>query len=349
MRIFPDSPVRFRPWLVALLAAGCLSAGTGCRTCRTMVNHYQMPDYVVTADFYREAPQHIAVLPFAGREESLLAQQKADTCRRVFYQHLSVRDFATMSLRDCDRLLASTWSLPESERHTWFLLKWIRFVDAFGMTSVLDLHTVLTGDPLRNEEFASLVDMAGDTLRTDACLAGVTRSYGRIYAVVVSSISIGTRVELRSTRTGRLLWRGQDNRRNYEIAFTLNPLDIPFYLFHTWRNSRGRELDQLAYETYGELDRTIPYVDRPSLATVVTLSNTTIHARPSTLAFRHRLRVPAGTRLPFVMEQNGWYQCVRPDGRVGWVLTSEARLELEPLGIREPVARVQPDHPAGHP
>ncbi len=76
----------------------------------------------------------------------------------------------------------------------------IRYVDVVGMTSLLDLNTLIDRESIEYGDFRDWIDTAHTRENTDAYVLGVTRNYGRFYAVLVSSIALSTRVEMRSAK-----------------------------------------------------------------------------------------------------------------------------------------------------
>jgi hypothetical protein len=308
-------------FFMALLV--CLTTGCATRFDAAKARFIE-PDYVVTRYFYEEAPQRVVVLPFATRSGKEADVRKAEVCRRVFFQHMSLRDYEDVELRRFDSSMFAT----NRETLLGGLVDVVRALDVVGMTTVLDLKSLFgASEKLRYADFMTLVDAARNEAHADAYVVGITRSYGRFYAVLVSSIGISTRTELRSAVTGNLLWRGEEQRRNYELPLTLNPFDIPRLLYDVWRNSRGLALDSLAYDVYGDLTVTVPYLERTRQVYVET-------TRPYTPYFRHRTmwllfprgRAGRGDRFEFQLEQNGWYECKAPDGSLVWIFRDHGRL-----------------------
>jgi hypothetical protein len=299
----------------------------GCRTYRAYHVRYREPDYVVTPALFAEAPQRVAILPFASRGVDDKIDWKAKACRRVFYQEFCVRDFEDLEMWQSDRLLASE---PEEGKSRLGMastvLKWVKTVDAVGMTSVFDLKAIISMNPVGATDFTRVFSLTRNKLQADACVAGISRSYGRIYAVIFSTIGVSTRIEMRSSATGELLWRGQSSVRNYEVPLTLNPFDLPTALYYTWRNSSGMAMDVLTYDAYHRLVATIPYVQQPSAVRVKTVCDAPYFHRPTLWMFRQKGVIPRDTRVPFLLEQNGWLKCGLPDGKEMWILKSDGEI-----------------------
>ena len=284
------------------------------------------PDYVVTREFYTEAPQRLASLPFATRTGTPVDARNAEVCRRVFYQHMSLRDYEDMGLRKFDQsLFAGTATNQESRLQQ--LVDVVRFLDVVGMTTVLDLKSLFGHEHIRYPDFLEVVRITHEEMHADAYVVGMTRNYGRFYAVVISSIGISTRLEMRSAKTGNLLWRGQGKKRSFELPLTLNPFGIPRLLYDVWSSSRGLAMDALAYQVYGELSSTVPYVSAPCEVYVeVRRPYTPYFRKPTLWTLFPQGRADAGTRFAFRIEQNGWYTCSGPDETPVWIFRDHGRL-----------------------
>ena len=311
-----------RSWWVVLVALQC----TGCATRWDATKaRFVEPHYVITRHFYDEAPQRVAVLPFATRSGEAIDERKAEVCRRIFYQHMCLRDYEDIELRRFDASLHAGATNRESMIHQ--LVDVIRLLDVVGMTTVLDLRSMFGTEPLRYSDFMEMIRMTHEDMHADAYVVGITRDYGRFYAVLLSSVGISTRMEMRSASTGNLLWRSEDAKRNYEIPLTLNPFDVPRLLYDVWRNSRGLAMDALAYEVFGDLAYTLPYVPgRRGLFVEFERPYTPYFREPTLWLMFPRGRAAAGQRFPFHLEQNGWYQCKGPEGDLVWVFRKHGRL-----------------------
>ncbi len=321
--------LRLEP-ISALVRAGVgavVLATTGCATHLGATKaRLAEPEYVVTQQFFTEAPQRVASLPFATRTGKSTDTHNAELCRRVFYQHMSLRDFEDMGLRKFDRSMFDS-SATNSASRLQQLVDVVRLLDVVGMTTVLDLQGLFGSEHIPYPDFLEIVRISREQMLADAYIVGMTRSYGRFYAVVISSVGLSTRLEMRSAKTGSLLWRGQLRKRSFELPLTLNPLDIPRLLYDVWRNSRGLAMDSLAYQVYGDLSSTVPYVGRPAEVFVeVQRPYTPYFDEPTMWMLFPEGRANAGARFAFRIEQNGWYKCMTPDGEMVWIFRDHGRL-----------------------
>ncbi len=306
---------------VALASAGCATR------LDSLHARYLEPDYVITKEFYAEAPQRLAVLPFVMSSDHAAKSETADVCRRTFYQQVVLRDYETTAPRSSDISLLGT--NREYRTGTFgFLTKAIRALDVVGMTTVMDLNALTSdSEEIPHYEFRELIAAAHTNAHADACCIGVTRKFGRFYAVVFSTVGISTRVEMWSAASGRLLWAAQMKGRNMDAAITIDPLAVPLKLYDVWMNARGHTLGALAYDVYGHICQTMPYTPVPH---TVSVESTCEKARVFKTLSPYRIwcasRVKKGTFLTFLREENGWYQCQREDGSTIWIFRGDARL-----------------------
>ncbi len=308
--------------LLLLLLLGPL----GCARLDATRARFLEPQYVVTSHFYQESPQRVAVLPFASRSHKAADLRKAEGCRRVFYQHMCLRDFEDVELRRSDRCVFQPAETNQASRLS-HLMDVVRKLDVVGMTTVLDLENLFDGETIDRTQFADLIRVVRDEMKADAYVLGITRDYGRLYAVVFSSVGLSTRMEMRSTRTGRLLWRGEWEKRSYEVPLTLNPLDIPRLMFDVWQHSRGLSMDSLVYRVYGLISRSIPYVpEHTELYVTARKPGAPYYRKPGVWFVFPTGRLGPSQRLTFKMEENGWLQCETPEGQTVWIFRRHARL-----------------------
>jgi hypothetical protein len=325
---------RLVPMLV-LAAGACVSSGCATRL-HGLSAHYLEPEYVVTKDFFAEAPQRVAVLPFGTHQNGPAAAQAADVCRKTFYQHLALRDYDTASLRFSDALMLGT---NEAQRLISFgtITKTIRALDLVGVTTLLDLDALTShGETIPRQQFFEMISTARTNAHADACCIGVTRKFGRLYAVLFSSVGISTRVEMWSTTSGKMLWAAEMKDRNLDAAITIDILSIPTKLWDVWLNSRGYTLGTLAYDVYGHINETMPYLPFPTrtVGVEVTKNRARAFKEISPFMFWSSAKLDKGTRLEFLREENGWYQCKLNGNGNGngnitkpfWIFRDDARL-----------------------
>ena len=307
----------------------------GCATYDAYHARFREPKYLVTDKFYSEAPQKIAFLPFAGPTDKKKDLEKGEMCRKIFYQQMSISDFEHIGLHKTDDYVLSS---DKNGRENIFkqLFGFVRKLDVVGMTDLLGVPAVLDKNTIDYFAYTNLVHLTKTKLGAKACMLGYTRSYGRLYAVVLSSLGISTRLEMRSTDTGSLLWRGEAMERNYEVPLTLNILDIPYELIGIWKNSRGLAMDMLAYGVYRDLANTVPYVSEPKKVFVkATAKEAPLFKKPTMWMLWKSGSLTQGAMIPFLMEQDGWYKGLINGNEPVWifrryaVLVDEAGKEIK--------------------
>ena len=311
------------PLAVAWLALVLLS---GCASYEAYEARFRGPDYTVTPEYFRQSPRRVAVFPFASRSQRKNNLERAQTCRVAFYQHFSVRDFEDVEMRALDDCLLPPAGPSPTSRLRQFS-DTLRKLDVVGLTSFVDFNNLLHKEVRDAETFRSWIRAADKDLQADAYLLGIVRSYGRLYAVAFSSIGLATRVELRSAKDDALLWSAETQERNVALPLTIDPLDVPVVLFDVWRNSRGDALDMLAFQVYRNLIRTLPTMRAQGKVLVrADRKGTRIFPHPTLWTFWPKPQVKKGTRMEFLLERRGWYQCAGPDGAPVWILRRDGSL-----------------------
>ncbi len=322
------------------LALAWLAGTPGCATYQAYRARFHGPDYTVTPEYFARSPRRVAVLPFAARARKEPALERAQTCRIAFYQHFSVRDFEDVELEALDRRLLPA---EEKQAHRRFrqFADALRWLDVVGLTSVLDLEPLRKRQDRELETFRSWTKTAYEGLQADAYVLGITRGYGRFYAVLFSSIGLATHVEMRSMRDDALLWSVEHRARDVALPLTIDPFDLPMLLFDIWRNSYGESLDLLAFRVYRDVVATLPPLRTTGTVHVRADRNRTrMFARPTLWAFWPRPSVRKGERMKFLLERRGWYQCEKADGAPAWILAGHGTLVDEngdPLESTDPL------------
>ena len=325
------------PLAIALLSLALLS---GCASYQAYEARFRGPDYTVTPEFFRQSPRRVAIFPFAARSARKNNLERAQVCRVAFYQHFSVRDFEDVEMRALDDCLLPAEGPPPTSRLRQFS-DTVHKLDIVGLTSFVDFNNLLHKEIRDAETFRSWIRAADKDLQADAYVLGIVRGYGRFYGVVFSSIGLATRVELRSTKDDALLWSAETRARNVALPLTIDPLDLPVLLFDIWRNSRGDALDTFSYRVYRDLIGTLPSLRANGKVLVrADRKGTRLFRHPTLWAFWPKPQVKKGTRMDFLQERRGWYQCAGPDGAPVWILRRDGSLVDEngsPLEKTDPL------------
>ncbi|HAL92166.1 MAG TPA: hypothetical protein DCM68_03980 [Verrucomicrobia bacterium] len=298
----------------------------GCATYQAYQARFREPDYTVTPEFFTRSPRRVAIFPFATRSLKEQSLERAQVCRIAFYQHFSVRDFEDVDMQLLDRQLLPT-ETARPRRHLQQFANTIRALDIVGLTSFLDWKSLLGREDRDTTTFRSWIRTAYEDLQADAYVLGITRGYGRIYAVAFSSVGLATHVEMRATSDDALLWSADFRARNMKLPLTIDPLDVPFLLYDIWKNSYGGAMDVLAFQVYRDVVQTMPPLRAQGTVHVrATRPKTRVFKQPTVWAFWPRPQVRKGTRLKFLLERRGWYQCEGKDGQPVWILCRDGAL-----------------------
>ncbi len=148
-------------------------------------------------------PRSIAVLPFRNRTPQ---PDLAPLVRKGFYAHLSYRRYQDVELVVVDHVLSE--------------------------------HGLGADTPWSAEQLRLL----GDWLNCDAVVIGEVDHFERLYAAVYSRLSIGARITIYDTRTGRRIWSDNYRARLHEGDVPLTALGLPLSSIRTGMNLQGREI-----------------------------------------------------------------------------------------------------------
>ncbi len=148
-------------------------------------------------------PRSIAVLPFRNRTPQA---DLAPLVRKGFYAHLSYRHFQDVELMVIDHVLSE-----------------------HGLGADTDWS-------------ANQIRMLGDWLNCDAVVIGEVNHFERLFAAVYSQLSIGARITIYYTRTGRKIWSDSYLARLHEGGIPLTPLGLPLSSIRTGMNLQDREI-----------------------------------------------------------------------------------------------------------
>lgn len=313
----------------------------GCATYQAYQSRFREPDYTVMPEFFTRSPRRVVIFPFAARSLKEQSLERAQVCRIAFYQHFSVRDFEDVDMQSLDRQLLPV-ETDRPRRRLQQFANTIRALDIVGLTSFLDWKSLMGREDRDTTTFRAWIRTAYEDLQADAYVLGITRGYGRIYAVAFSSIGLATHVEMRATEDDALLWSADSRARNMKLPLTIDPLDVPFLLFDIWKNSYGSAMDILAFEVYRDVVQTMPPL-RAEGAVLVRADRpkTRVFAQPTVWALWPGPHVRKGTRLKFLQERRGWYQCEKKNGEQVWLLRRDGTLVGEngkPLERTEPLS-----------
>lgn len=219
-----------------------LSACAPRKTKTTVDRVYELDPWgklYVHPQFEMKRPRSLAVLPFRsaveechveGSQEVLLdlrgneeasPESLAQKMRMTFYGQLAHLPFELIHPTRIDRRLKEK-----------------------GITSWETLRT------LRPEQMRAL-------LNVDAVVFGEVTHFDYHYAFLYTQLAAGLRVEMISARTGELLWRFQDTRRDHTVRVALDPISLAVGLFQAGFSLRAinmtRAMDEVCREAVAHI------------------------------------------------------------------------------------------------
>ena len=298
--------------MIAVLSLWCAGL-CGCTAIETW--WHGIPDYKVTSHLYAEAPKRVVVLPFSAKPDKGgridVTERSAAVCRNTFYRHFSVRPFEDVELVEVDKRINA--QADSGDPKPGRAARLANTVDVFGIRSLLSLHRLLKRSPWAAPEAKAEAQKLLKTFKADAYAIGATRDFGWWYAVIISSVKVACKVEVRSCKTGALLWKCEWKRRSWAHAVDTAFWSIPYRLIEVWRNTRGEVLENVTDRMFRDLARTIPYVERPVLALIVPIKpRVPLYKRPFGAFWNRVGYLDKGARIPLISAQPGWYRGMHP-------------------------------------
>jgi hypothetical protein len=98
----------------------------------------------------------------------------------------------------------------------------------------------------------------GELLGTDAVIIGEVTHFDYYYAFLYSQLAVGLSLEMVDTRTGEVLWRVNDARRDHSIRIVYDPIALVVGLFQVGFSMRPINMMRAMDEICRELVGTIP-------------------------------------------------------------------------------------------
>lgn len=179
--------------------------------------------------FHQLSPKSVAILPFIDsikashkdKEENFLTVD-SETIRKIFYGHFSPLGYLDIELNHIDRIL-----------------------DINGISADTNLKKISS-------------QKLGQLLNADAIIYGDLNHFNITYAVLYSQISLGISMEMISTKTGEILWRVDDIKKNHNVRIGLDPISIMTGAAQAAIVLRKKNIIRLAEDLSRDLVRTIP-------------------------------------------------------------------------------------------
>ncbi len=98
----------------------------------------------------------------------------------------------------------------------------------------------------------------GELLGADAVIIGEVTHFDYYYAFLYSQLAVGLSLEMRDTKTGEVLWRVHDARRDHTVRIVYDPIALAVGLFQVGFSIRPINMMRAMDEISRELVGTIP-------------------------------------------------------------------------------------------
>jgi hypothetical protein len=98
----------------------------------------------------------------------------------------------------------------------------------------------------------------GELLAADAVIIGEVTQFDYYYALLYSQLAVGLSLEMRDTKTGEILWRVHDARRDHTVRIVYDPIALAVGLFQVGFSMRPINMMRAMDEICRELVGTIP-------------------------------------------------------------------------------------------
>ncbi len=98
----------------------------------------------------------------------------------------------------------------------------------------------------------------GELLEADAVIFGEVTHFDYYYAFLYSQLAVGLSLEMMDTRTGEVLWRVHDARRDHTVRVVYDPIALVVGLFQVGFSMRPINMMRAMDEICRELVGTIP-------------------------------------------------------------------------------------------
>ena len=176
-------------------------------------------EYEISEELRKSPPRTVAILPMVNRTDS---DQAFDVVRRTFYNHFSSLRYVDLELYQVDARLKEA--------------------------QLTNAEEVAQTSPTR----------LGEILGVDAVLYGEITNYDRIYAGLYSQVSVGARLRMMDSKTGKLLWKGEHTARKHQGGFATTPVGLILTAVSTAISVREVELFRTSDDLFRTMVQAIP-------------------------------------------------------------------------------------------
>ncbi len=176
-------------------------------------------EYKVSEEISKNPPRTVAILPMVNLTDS---EQAFDVVRRTLYNHFSSLRYVDLELYQVDARLKQA--------------------------QLTDAEEVAQTSP----------EKLGEILGVDAAIYGEITDYDRIYVGLYSQVSVGARLRMMDTKTGKLLWKGEHIARKHQGGFATTPVGLILTAVSTAINVREVELFRTSDDLFRTMVQAIP-------------------------------------------------------------------------------------------
>jgi hypothetical protein len=229
--------------LALVTLAGFLWSCTPVRTKNIVDRVYELDPQgkiVVSRTLLENPPKTVAVLPFRSqigegrvegseelfnflsRKDPSQPESVGERMRRAFFGQFAQLEFDHVKISRIDR------TLQREGLDTWEKMKSL--------------------SPQR----------LGELLGADAVIIGEVTHFDYYYAFLYSQLAVGLSLEMRDTKTGEVLWRVHDARRDHTVRIVYDPIALAVGLFQVGFSMRPINMMRAMDEICRELVGTIP-------------------------------------------------------------------------------------------
>lgn len=235
-------------FLICVFLTACLLV-VGCapRKSKTLIDRvYELDPFgrlFVHPDLQKAPPKTIAVLPF----KSLVGEGRIEGSEQLLAMLWHKKKISPVTLASQMRI---TFFGQLSQRR-------FRLIHPDEVDQMLAIHNISGFDQVK----ATPVLELGKFLGVDAVIFGYVKNFDYYYGFLYTQLAVGLRLEMYSTRTGELLWRFNDTRRDHTVRVALDPISLAVGLFQAAFSLRGINMTRQMDEICREAVATIPPVD----------------------------------------------------------------------------------------
>ena len=229
------------------IIANLLVVGCAPRKRKTLIDRvYELDPFgrlFVHPDLKKAPPKTIAVLPF----KTLVGEGRIEGSQRLLAMFWQKKKITPASIASQMRI---AFFGQLSQRR-------FRLIHPDEVDQILAIHNISGFEQIKTTSVLKL----GKFLDVDAVIFGYVKDFDYYYGFLYTQLAVGLRLEMYSTKTGKLLWSFNDTRRNHTVRVALDPISLTVGLFQAIFSLRGINMTRQMDEICREAVATIPPVD----------------------------------------------------------------------------------------